>query len=99
VQVVAGMLHTCARFATGRVRCWGSNASGELGDGSFTGRGPTGPDVVGLTDAVELATGGGEYGCAIRADGNVVCWGRNHEGQLGDGGRADSPAPVPVVFP
>jgi alpha-tubulin suppressor-like RCC1 family protein len=32
--LAAGAAHSCAALADGRIRCWGSNASGQLGDGS-----------------------------------------------------------------
>jgi alpha-tubulin suppressor-like RCC1 family protein len=34
--LAAGDAHSCAALADGRIRCWGSNASGQLGDGTTT---------------------------------------------------------------
>ncbi len=34
VDVAMGDTHSCAVLATGAVRCWGANTSGQLGDGS-----------------------------------------------------------------
>ena len=35
-QTAANVTHTCAVSNDGRVRCWGNNASGRLGDGTKT---------------------------------------------------------------
>ena len=43
-QVSAGSYHTCARLEDGRLRCWGRNTLGQLGDGTMEGR--TTPTVV-----------------------------------------------------
>lgn len=41
VQVAAGLYTTCAVLATGKVRCWGDNSNGQLGDGlAPSGHGP-----------------------------------------------------------
>lgn len=47
VQVVAGAAHSCAALASGAVHCWGSGASGRLGDGS-TGTATVPVAVTGL---------------------------------------------------
>ena len=39
-------------------------------------------------------TTGQFHSCAITPNGDVACWGRNREGQLGDGTRADRTRPV-----
>jgi alpha-tubulin suppressor-like RCC1 family protein len=52
---------------------------------------PTG--VLGLTGAVQL-TSGGTYSCALRAGGDVACWGGG--GALGDGTTTTRLAPTPV---
>ncbi len=41
--------------------------------------------------------GGTNHTCALASDGDVVCWGQNSYGQLGDGSTADRLAPVAVA--
>lgn len=67
---IAAKGYTCARLATGRVRCWGP---GPLGDGSFESS-PVPVEVIGVEDAVQIDVGyQGAY--AIRPDGTVMAWG------------------------
>jgi alpha-tubulin suppressor-like RCC1 family protein len=69
------------------VRCWGSNADGQLGDGSTTDRAsPPTEDV--LTGVASIATGDG-YTCALTTTGGVRCWGFGVAGQLGNGNGGD----------
>ncbi len=86
VEIVAGGGHTCARRASGAVVCWGSGVQGQLGDGTSASFRAAPVNVTGLTDAVELAAGA-THTCARRASGEVVCWGFNLFGQIGDGTR------------
>jgi alpha-tubulin suppressor-like RCC1 family protein len=81
----------CARFASGRVACWGSNIVGELGNGGTSGS-LVPVLVAGVTDAAEI------FGdCLVRASGAVLCWGANHYGQVGDGTRTNRNVPTLVV--
>ena len=84
VGVGAGIEHSCALLADGTARCWGTNFVGQLGDGTVGGGSEVPKAVQGLTSAVALAVGG-YHNCALLADRTVRCWGRNQDGQLGNG--------------
>ena len=89
----------CAILSTGHVDCWGSNADGQLGDGTDKSSSVPVP-VRGITNATSLS--GGQYSvCALLATGGVDCWGANDyggiTGALGNGGgEANSYVPVKV---
>src|SRR2546422_6660158 len=101
VSVVTGGYHTCALLGDGTMWCWGRNADGQLGDGTAgpqcvytTGRcSPTPVRVGGITSPAAIAAGG-YHTCALLGDGTVWCWGRNGQGQLGDGTITNSSSPV-----
>jgi hypothetical protein len=95
VQVSAGNAHQCGRMADGTARCWGSNGGGQLGDGvaGTERRDPT--PVAGLTDAVDVSAGY-THSCALRAGGQLVCWGANFYGELGDGTLTSRSTPTAV---
>lgn len=90
-----GYGHTCGITAAGRVRCWGDNERGQLGDGTTTSR-PTGVDVTGLGSGVATLGAGAFHTCVLTAAGGVKCWGQNDFGQLGDGTTTNRPTPVDV---
>ena len=81
--VAAGYWHSLAVKNDGTVWAWGSNTSGELGDGTTTDR-LIAVQVLGLTDMVAVAAGQW-FSIALKGDGTVWGWGRNGSGQLGDG--------------
>lgn len=84
--VSAGRNHTCARRVTGRLFCWGSDSSGQVGDG-FTSTDRAVPVQVlgGATDWTSVDAGL-HHTCGRRSTGRVFCWGDDSGGQLGDGG-------------
>jgi alpha-tubulin suppressor-like RCC1 family protein len=85
VQVAAGERSTCALTQTGAIFCWGANELGQLGTGAPNqDANPSPIAVAGVTDAIAIATGA-NHTCAVRKNGQVVCWGDGSAGQLGDG--------------
>ena len=94
VDVSAGGHHTCVVHADGGASCWGSNYSGQLGDGTPQPR-DWPARVTGLSDLVAISTGN-VHTCALHAGGTVSCWGGNYYGQLGDGTRSSRRSPSKV---
>jgi alpha-tubulin suppressor-like RCC1 family protein len=103
----AGDWHSMALLRDGTVKIWGDNQFGELGDGSTTNR-LTPTAIPNLTGVTAIAVGGftGNDGrseqaqfahtLALLANGTVMAWGSNNDGQLGDGTTATRLAPVAV---
>ncbi|MDT8436650.1 MAG: hypothetical protein RRA92_07825 [Gemmatimonadota bacterium] len=56
----------------------------------------TGDPVPTGTDLRAVTTGGG-HACALLASGAAFCWGRNRDGQVGDGSRVNRHTPVPIA--
>lgn len=79
--------HICAVDPAGSTWCWG---------GAPFAATPT--RIATNARFVQLVTGGG-FACGLTDGGEVLCWGDNDNGQLGDGttvGRAD---PAPIALP
>lgn len=83
-SVAAGSFHSIASRSDGTVWTWGYNGDGERGNGTIGGWDHTRMQVPGLTDAVAVSAGG-YHALVVRSNGTVAAWGRNTEGQLGDG--------------
>jgi len=95
VAIAAGGYHTCALTEAGRVKCWGDNIAGQVGDGTTTLR-TTPVAVKGLESDVVAITAGIYHTCALTVAGAAMCWGSNFDGELGDGTTTRRPLPTLV---
>ena len=94
--VSTGFYHTCAVLTDGGLKCWGSGVYGRLGDGHTANRNR--PVTVDLGDELlaSSVTAGHFHTCAVLTDGGLKCWGRNYNGQVGDGTLIDKTGPVAI---
>ncbi len=88
----------CAGMEHGRMKCWGLNSRGQLGDGTTADR-STPRNVAMLKGHFLSISNGSGHTCAINASDLAYCWGANHYGQLGDGTEESSTYPVPAILP
>jgi alpha-tubulin suppressor-like RCC1 family protein len=111
-QVDGGDEHTCAvTYPDNRAYCWGYNAEGGLGNGTFQPRIRSTPTAVaGGLRFRQVSAGGGlndfegrdpfaGHSCGVTTSDEAFCWGPNAVGQLGIGGttRSDVASPTRVA--
>lgn len=97
VSVQGGDSHTCALISDGRVKCWGANRYGTLGQGDTRRRDGRASLMGNNLPFVNLGTGrtavqlsvGSNHACAVLDNGAIKCWGHNGRGQLGLGDTSD----------
>lgn len=98
-KVVGGHGHTIAIQSDGTVLAWGDNAYGQLGDGTnlslFHPVDVVDDMGIPIADIRDIAAS--MHTLALKTDGTMLAWGKNHNGQLGDGTREDSAHPITVV--
>jgi alpha-tubulin suppressor-like RCC1 family protein len=97
--VAVGALHSLALSSTGVVFAWGYNTDGELGDGGTANSDvPVKLKLPAGTRVTAIAAGGYDS-LALTSTGAVFAWGYNTDGELGNGGTANSDVPVKVKLP
>lgn len=100
-DVQAGGAFALAIVPYGTVMAWGAGSAGQLGDGSTTDS-ATPVGVTGLTNDASGIQAGSDFAFAVLGPRNVVAWGDDLVGQLGDGSTGTcsphnySDVPVPV---
>jgi alpha-tubulin suppressor-like RCC1 family protein len=98
VTMAVGSSHNLALDDYGRLWSWGSNNYGELGDGTTTQKLlPTLLDTGFLNGAEIVAiTAGDGFSLILDDMARMWGWGRNGDGQLGDGGYISRSTPAEV---
>src|SRR5207253_9197750 len=85
-KVAVGYINTVAIKADGSLLAWGDNSFGQLGLGGGLLR-PT-PTLLGSGFQVVAANRFADsfgHSVAVKATGDLLAWGNNDSGQLGDG--------------
>jgi alpha-tubulin suppressor-like RCC1 family protein len=104
--VESGFLHSCVPSMNGYT-CWGSNGAGELGHKpgqsgdqpvtGFAGYANSVPQAGAQVPGSTQASLGMMFSCATTPPSdNVLCWGANASGQLGDLEAGTNSTPIPV---
>jgi alpha-tubulin suppressor-like RCC1 family protein len=87
-NISAGWSHTCGLTSGGAAYCWGGNEYGQLGNNSQAALSIPGVvtslDGKGLLSLSSISTGF-VHSCGLTTTGVTLCWGRNDDGQLGNG--------------
>ncbi len=91
--IAAGEGHSLALLSNGTVMAWGDDSRGELGNGTSGGTSDVPVAVSGLSGVTAIAAGGSDS-FALLSGGNVMAWGLNENGELGDGSETETDVPV-----
>jgi len=84
-----------ALMSDGTVKSWGAGWAFQRGDADGNPRGSA-ATIAGLSDVVQLGSGFGGGGLALKKDGTVWAWGNNDKGQLCDGTTTARSTPVQI---
>lgn len=97
VVMVSTGYATCFAIKTdGTLWGWGDNSNGQIGIGNKIATITTPVQVTGITDVIWVSSSS-YHAVAVKSDGTVWAWGRNVEGQLGDGTTTERLIPVQVT--
>lgn len=98
--LTVGAKHSCGLTSDGELYCWGDNTSGQLGNGSIGERGNQRRPLPSATgERFTSVSAGATHTCGVTTEGEVLCWGDNSEGQLGDGTVIQRSTPAKVKAP
>jgi len=98
-SISAGYHHNIALCSDGTVVSWGRNTYGQLGNNSTSDSSvPVNITTAGSLNGRTVTTlaAGSDHSLVLCSDGALVSWGRNSNGQLGDGSNTDRLIPVEV---
>jgi alpha-tubulin suppressor-like RCC1 family protein len=96
--ITAGSQYALALSRTGRLYAWGSNGTGELGNGKTADRDRPVKTRLPSGTRMKLVSAGSEFALAIARSGQLYAWGYNGNGQLGDGTTTSRHTPKKIRF-
>jgi alpha-tubulin suppressor-like RCC1 family protein len=94
-QIATGYNTTCALAESQQAYCWGSNFSGQVGDGTKVARSV--PTLVQGGLQFTSVTVGNSQSCGLTASGAAYCWGLGRDGILGTGDTVSTTTPRAVT--
>jgi hypothetical protein len=94
-EIAAGRVHSLALKNDGTVWSWGSNGSGQLGNGTLINS--TVPIQVTGVSNITLIAAGEQHTLTRDTDASAWTWGSNSNGELGIGTNTNSKVPVQVT--
>ncbi|MFT3766505.1 MAG: EGF domain-containing protein [Minicystis sp.] len=92
-DIASGELHGCAIATDASLWCWGYNAYGQVGQSANPPTGTLVQVAAATTKNWAHVIAGQYHTCATRTDHSLHCFGRNVEGQIGDGTNVDVKTP------
>lgn len=101
VTIATGQDHMLAALSNGQVYAWGYNGTGEMGDGTNGGQRNLPVRVkdiagTGYLSNVKSLSVSFDHSLALLQTGEVLAWGWNGDGELGDGTTTNRNLPVSV---
>ena len=99
-SVSTGFMHSLAVTADGRLFAWGSNSSGQLGNGSNLDKlipfEITSQFNLTTQETIVQAVAGEAHSLALTSNGRIFGWGGNNTGQVGDSTLANRNTPIDI---
>jgi YD repeat-containing protein len=84
LTITGGGFFSLALMPSHRLKAWGANENGQLGDGSYTDRSAP-VDVSSVLSDVVQVSAGWRHAVAVTSAGTVWTWGDNTYGEIGNG--------------
>ncbi len=90
---VVGFGASCALLEDSSTFCWGINARGYLGDGTWQySTTPVSVSILEGSEVLEISSGR-EHSCILLASDQIMCWGFGNGGVIGNGDYSDVGSP------
>jgi alpha-tubulin suppressor-like RCC1 family protein len=96
-RIFAGTEVSCGLEASGEAWCWGAVGTEGTGNGSIDRTRSDVPLRAASASRFTTLAIGSEFICGLRVSSDVVCWGGNEQGQLGDGSTAARAEPAAIA--